>query len=130
MKNILGIDTRGEIATIFLADEIGNYQKISWKEKDLSQEIFLNLEKFLKKNDISLNVLKRVIVFEGPGRFTSLRTGINIANTLAFVFKIPLFGVRDKDLSEVFKNLSSLKKKDLVVPFYGKEPRITTPKSK
>jgi len=50
------------------------------------------IDKLLKKNNLTLEDVNEVEVFEGPGSFTGLRVGISIANALGFLLKIPVNG--------------------------------------
>lgn len=51
------------------------------------------LEEALKKAKISLTDIDAIAVTKGPGLQTSLLTGVNCANTLALLLKIPLIPV-------------------------------------
>lgn len=72
-------------------------------------DLLIAIDKLLKKANVSLKEIKNIKVKRGPGSFTSLRTGISIANALSYALAL-------KDL------------KDLDVPEYDKEPSITIPK--
>ena len=65
-----------------------------------SQACLILIEKILEKNNKSITNLKEIIVNKGPGSFTGLRVGISIANSLAYILKIPVNGKRVGDLEE------------------------------
>lgn len=76
--------------------------------------------------------IKGICVVAGPGSFTSIRTGVLIANLLAREWKLPLYGI---DAHEA-QNLDALTQKLLhgnippqayVKPEYDTEPNITLP---
>lgn len=63
-------------------------------EANARGESLLNvLENLLKKADVSLENVSRVLVLRGPGSFTGLRTGIAFCEGLCFTGKRELFGV-------------------------------------
>ena len=49
-----------------------------------SEVILLKLEELLKKNNVTVKDLELICVGTGPGRFTGIRVGLCIANTLAY----------------------------------------------
>ncbi len=90
------------------------------------------LADLLKKKGKKVNTLTGVCVVNGPGRFSFLRSGVILANTLGFALKIPIIGIYRDDFKTkndfIKKGLGKLKKQKkfvLVVPEYGKEPNIT-----
>lgn len=64
----------------------------------MSEKFLTQLDKFLKGNNTSLKNLLAIIVFQGPGSYTSLRIGISIANALAWSLSIPAFGIKGKNI--------------------------------
>jgi len=100
----------------------------------------LNLiDNLLKKNQLKLDNLRGILVVNGPGSFTSIRIGLAVANTLAYLLKIPAVGIKinefnltEKNINNLIKigrqKLSKIKKWQLVSPFYGKKPNITIAK--
>jgi tRNA threonylcarbamoyladenosine biosynthesis protein TsaB len=81
--------------------------------------------------------LKGIMVVKGPGSFTGLRIGITVANTMAFVLKIPVVGVAAGELKAMaaggIKKIKGsidgrLNQNSYVMPEYGAEPRITLKK--
>ena len=88
-----------------------------------------------------------IIVVSGPGRFSALRTGVTVANTLAWAADLPVRGLRGLEslgslqekeywaaaeelISKDIKDLDDQKKfGSFVVPEYGQEPNITLKKA-
>lgn len=102
-------------------------------EKDLLS----SLSELLKKKNKKVTILKGICVVTGPGRFSFLRTGIVLANTLGFALKIPVAGMFKDDfknknefIKKGLEKLKKIKKFTPVAPEYGKEPNITMPKNK
>lgn len=70
-----------------------------------------------------------IIVFRGPGSFTSLRIGITTANTIAYSQTIPIVGVEgDGWLQDGQARLTAGENDTQVLPHYGADPHITAPK--
>lgn len=68
-------------------------------------------------------------VFQGPGSFTGLRIGLTVLNTIADAQVIPIIGVTGDDWQEQALNrLRAGENDQMVLPFYGSEAHITTPR--
>ena len=115
---------------------IGNDDKLGLRiNKDFfiqySKNVKMNNEKlvseiynFLKTYDVTLDENFSVIVNQGPGSFSSIRTSLVVAKGLEISKKIKLFGFKNQDL-KVFdqKNVEKLVKnnlieKNLIKPIY------------
>ena len=115
---------------------IGNDDKLGLRiNKDFfiqySKNVKMNNEKlvseiynFLKTYDVTLDENFSVIVNQGPGSFSSIRTSLAVAKGLEISKKIKLFGFKNQDL-KVFdqKNVDKLVKnnlieKNLIKPIY------------
>ena|SRR3989344_5104494 len=87
------------------------------KETDkVSEFILLEIERLLKKSKIKLHDLEQISVNPGPGGFSSTRTGVAVANALAYALGIPV------------AESQSGKIKEMIVPKYDKQPNITKAK--
>lgn len=99
-----------------------------------SEKMIDELNKFLSEHKIYTNKIKGIIVVTGPGKFTSLRAGVSMANALAFSLKIPAVGIslNEANSSNNMFSVSEDKFKKIgehiIVPFYGQEPNITSKK--
>ncbi len=74
--------------------------------------------------------LKGICVVSGPGSFTAVRTGVLIANVLARLHRLPLYGVdasQAADLDGLFRDLAAgaVPASGYVAPVYSSEPNIT-----
>jgi len=77
------------------------------------------LNKMLLKSNLKLNDIKKIIVNNRGGSFTSLRIGIITANTLGFALNIPVVSSE----SELIKaNQADF---NVIKPIYDREPSIT-----
>ena len=61
--------------------------------KKISKQLFLDIEKLLQKNNLTLAGCSFFAANQGPGPFTTLRSIIASLNGLAFATKKPLIGV-------------------------------------
>lgn len=136
---ILFIDTTENITTIALGKEGKLVNYYTWDaEMKQSEQLLIEIDKLLSKNNVKLADLKGVIVAKGPGGYTGLRVGISVANGLAFGLEISIIGVRRvkgitgvKDIiNKGEKLLKKAKPGEFVVPIYPAPPKITWPKCK
>jgi len=140
---ILAIKTNDPTTEIILLDNFGKtVVKKTWESgKSLSDELLTKIEQII---DAKWDDLSGLIVFSGPGSFTGLRIGITTMNTLAYSLEIPIVGTNGKNwISDGLRYLlnETDKKESLpstfhpeglnsavVIPQYGAEPNISTPK--
>ena len=87
------------------------------------QELFAVHGKTLQK-DIS-----GIVVYQGPGSFTSLRIGITVCNTLAYAAPAPIVGTQgDSWREDGLARLNAQEDDKIAMPFYGAEAHITSPR--
>ena len=68
-------------------------------------------------------------VFKGPGSFTGLRIGITVMNSLAYANSLPVVGATGEDWQgEAIASLLGGVNDEIVLPEYGGEANITTPR--
>jgi tRNA threonylcarbamoyladenosine biosynthesis protein TsaB len=128
----LCIKTDSPEAEIYLSNS--NQQtvdSITWQaHRDLSNSLLPKIEAILKINKFDLQSIKGIVVYSGPGSFTGLRIGVSFANTLAYSLGVPVIGLNGIDWLAVGVDrlCSGIGSGDTVVPNYGSDARITTPK--
>ena len=92
-KIVLFIDTTNnkEMAVGLKIDgkEIVERQALDTRK---AQVVLPMLEMMLKQQNLKLKDLTAIEVNPGPGSFTGIRVGLSIANTLGFLFQIPVNG--------------------------------------
>ena len=119
---ILTIDTT-ENSELRISLNQGAKQLVLVKQptnRNQAEKLLPLIEKILIKQGLKLNSLKKIIVHNGQGSFTSLRIGIATANALAYALNIP---VQDN-----YNQNKTSKKIKLVVPKYAHAPDITKSK--
>ena len=99
-----------------------------------SEKLLFVIDKLFKKNKLKLSGLKGIIVINGLGSFTALRIAISVANTLGYVYKVPVIDylpLKDENINvdKVFtvksKELKRYKKTHLIMPVYERGANIT-----
>ncbi len=96
----------------------------------------LSIDAFFKKNTSSLDDVKRLIVVNGPGSFTSTRIITSIANAIIFSKKFPAITIENPEkvpledlIDEIKEKISNKQLKHYFIePFYNRPPHITMPK--
>lgn len=101
-----------------------------WQDdRTLAKGLLGYLDTNLRKHNKSWSDIEAIGVFEGPGSFTGLRIGITVMNTIADAQAIPIVGGRgDNWQADVLEKLANNQNHKIVLPFYGSEAHITTPK--
>lgn len=93
MNNILVIDTSSN-KEIKIGLRIDN--KPYWMRKKINKEkaqaILPLIDKILRKHKLTVGHVNAIEVNTGPGSFTGLRVGVAVANTLGWIFKVPVNG--------------------------------------
>jgi tRNA threonylcarbamoyladenosine biosynthesis protein TsaB len=104
---------------------------IEWEsQRRLADELLGRIRDLAKAQDKTINDLTGIVIYSGPGSFTSLRIGHTVANALAESLNIPIVGTQGDDWLEAGqKALSKAKAGEPVWPFYGAEANVTRPKA-
>ena len=92
--------------------------------KNNNENLVFEISKFLEKYKVCVDENFSIIVNQGPGSFSSIRTSIAVAKGLEISKKTKLFGFKNNDL-KIFdqKNVEKLIKnnlieKNLIKPIY------------
>lgn len=96
-----------------------------------SEQIFPRLSRLLDKAGAKLSDIGRVCVVPGPGSFSGTRTGVAVANTLAFALGIPVEEVAGETQIPALKSRPAPKSKvqSYAAPVYAGPPHLTKPKA-
>lgn len=136
---------------LLVSTELNSRFSVAVGDKEIKK--LKTIEKPFKQSELLLKTidglmktkeLAGVIVVQGPGEFSALRIGITTANALSFACQVPVVGVKlkkswlelteEEKIKQVWKaGLVKVKKgkaSEWVVPFYDKEPNITTKQRK
>lgn len=126
---ILLLDTSTPVCKLTFID--GDWRSDNeWQaDRTLAKNLLGYLHEKLGENNKTWTDISAIGVFEGPGSFTGLRIGVTVLNTIADAQNIPIVGGRGDDWqNEVLNKLNSGINEKIILPFYGSEARITTPK--
>jgi len=87
-------------------------------ERQQAEKLLPAIDKLIIKSGKKLKALKKIVVADQGGSFTSLRIGVLTANALAYALSIPVVGESGAKSQKRVAGLT------LVAPIYGAEPNI------
>jgi len=105
-------------------------KKIEWHaHRALATTIHHQINSLLTEQQISLDAVEGLLVYEGPGSFTGLRIGMSVANALRYSLTIPIQTAHGDDwLEKGVSKLLSGAQQEIALPRYGAGANITKPK--
>lgn len=126
---IVLIDTSTPVCYLSLVygDERYDYE---WQaDRTLARDLLAFLRDRLADHQMTCDDITGIGVYKGPGSFTGLRIGLTVMNTIADDRKIPIVGEAGEDwLDTSLARLRNDETDHIVMPEYGAEARITTPR--
>ena len=128
---LLGIKTDNPVAElVLLADDGKAIEKTTWQaDRTLARDLLKKINELLERQNSRFADLRGLFVYKGPGSFTGLRIGLTVMNTLAYSEHIPVVGTSGDDWVEGgTERLLAGDNDRVVLPEYGADARITTPK--
>jgi len=126
---ILLLDTSTPVCKVSLVDGDWRFDDEWESGRTLAKGLLGYLQDILTKNDKVWTDVSGIVGFKGPGSFTGLRIGLTVLNTFADSESIPIVGATGEDWQTVgLQRLSSGENDKLVMPEYGAEAHITTPR--
>lgn len=124
MSCILFVDVNKPLSLTFTLEGGGPVKKKVWRGRRLN--FLLCLDKFLKDNRLKLADLKGLVLVEGKGTFSGVRTGATILNAIHFVTGAPVAGLSDANLRQGgLERCFRQPRPGLIKPIYNGEPHIT-----
>lgn len=126
---IILLNTSTPICKLTFVDGDDRHDHEWSSDKTLAKGLLGYLDKQLKAHKKTWSDIAAIGVFKGPGSFTGLRIGLTVMNTIADAQEIPIVGAGGDDWREkVLAKLLAGKNEKIVLPFYGGEANITTPR--
>ncbi|AGL62030.1 hypothetical protein L336_0322 [Candidatus Saccharimonas aalborgensis] len=96
---------------------------------ELAKQMLGYLQSTLRTHSKDWDDITGIGVYRGPGSFTGLRIGLTVLNTLAHSKNIPIVGATgDAWQATCRKRLASGENDGIVLPEYGSEARVTSPR--
>ena len=123
MKSLI-IDAASEKIFFKIIDNNKTYTNDYENSRKNFDRFAILLFKFLEKKMINFDVIDKVLVNLGPGKFSSIRTSISTLKALNILYKFKIYGFSSKDVekSNYTRVLQLLKKgkliKNLIKPLY------------
>lgn len=126
---IVLLDTSTPICKLTFIDGDLRYDNQWQADRALAKGLLGYLDENLRKINKTWSDITSIGVFEGPGSFTGLRIGITVMNTIADSEGVPIVGGRGENWqNQILDKLKNHENEKLVMPFYGSEAHITSPK--
>ena len=91
MKNLI-IDTAGEYFLFKVITENKEYNIKHDNCRENFDELVSLIFNFLKENNVDLSEIDNVFINQGPGKYTSVRSGISIAKAIKISKNINIYG--------------------------------------
>lgn len=131
------IDTSGydkAVVSVVIAGKI--FERRFAARNNWSEKILPRIASLLKKSDVTQRQIRGIFVVTCPGSFSGTRTGVAVANALAFAWSVPVVavpaGTTAINIGKRLKSLAGFRasKQNFIRPLYSKAPHITRPKQR
>ena len=121
-KNLI-IDAANEKIIFKIIDQNKIYTNDHKNSRKNFDKFAIFLFKFLDKKMISFDLVDKVLINLGPGKYSSIRTSISTLKALNLVYKFEILGFYSKDVekydySRVLDLLKKGKLNNLIKPLY------------
>jgi tRNA threonylcarbamoyladenosine biosynthesis protein TsaB len=126
---ILLLDTSTPVCKLSLVDGDWRFDDHWDAGRTLAKGLLQYLENKLADCDKSWSDISGIVAYKGPGSFTGLRIGLTVLNTFADSEKVPIVGTTGETWQTIgLSRLEASENDQLVMPEYGAEAHITTPR--
>jgi tRNA threonylcarbamoyladenosine biosynthesis protein TsaB len=126
---IVLLDTSTPICKLSFVDGDWRYDDEWEANRELAKGLLGYLQSHLEENQKTWQDISGIVGFQGPGSFTGLRIGLTVLNTLADSLQIPIVGSTGEGWQQKgLERLESGENDKVVMPEYGGEANITTPR--
>ena len=126
---IILLDTSTAVCKLSFIDGDWHFHDEWESGRMLAKSLLGFLQNNLQQNNKTWADITGIVAFKGPGSFTGLRIGLTVLNTIADSESVPIVGtIGDKWQAVGLVRLERGDNDALVMPEYGREPRITVPR--
>jgi len=126
---ILLLDTSTPVCKVSFVDGDWRFDDEWESGRTLAKGLLGYLQTNMQQHDKTWTDISGIVGFQGPGSFTGLRIGLTVLNTIADSEAIPIVGATgDNWQTDGLARLSAGENDELVMPEYGAEAHITTPR--
>jgi tRNA threonylcarbamoyladenosine biosynthesis protein TsaB len=126
---ILLLDTSTPVCKVSFVDGDWRFDDEWESGRTLAKGLLGYLQDNLAENNKTWADISGIVAFKGPGSFTGLRIGLTVLNTFADSESVPIVGTTGEDWQKVgLERLTNGENDELVMPEYGAEAHITTPR--
>ena len=122
--NFLVIDGAQDKINFFSIYNNKSYHKSIEPSKNNNEKFSIMLFDFFDENSINPSKLNNILVNQGPGKFSCIRTSLAVAKALSVTKRLNLYGFSDIDVKDdSYKNVINLFQKggltkNLIKPIY------------
>ena len=121
-KNLI-IDAANEKIIFKIIDKNKTYTNEYDNSRKNFDKFAMLLFKFLDKKKVNFELVEKVMVNLGPGKYSSIRTSISTLKALNLIYKFKIYGFSSKDVekydySRVLDLLKKGKLNNLIKPLY------------
>jgi len=126
---ILLLDTSTPVCKLTLIEGDWRFDDEWEAGRTLAKGLLSYLSEHFEAHGKSWKDISGIVAFKGPGSFTGLRIGLTVLNTIADSEQLPIVGTTGDDWqSEGMSRIEAGENDTLVMPEYGAEAHITTPR--
>jgi tRNA threonylcarbamoyladenosine biosynthesis protein TsaB len=126
---ILLLDTSTPICRLSFVEGAWRFHDEWEAGRTLAKGLLGYIDDNLVKNNKTWTDITGIVALRGPGSFTGLRIGLTVLNTIADSESVPIVGTTGEDWQVTgLMRLEQTENDLLVMPEYGSEPHITSPR--
>ena len=90
--NFLSIDCSTDLGSLFIKVENKTFNKILQSDKYSNDLLMKQILDFFIENDLSFKDISEILVNQGPGNFSALRSSLATAKGISLAKNLKLFG--------------------------------------
>ena len=90
--NFLSIDCSIDLGSLFIKVENKTFNKILQSDKNSNDLLMKQILDFFIENDLSFSDISEILVNQGPGNFSALRSSLATAKGISLARNLKLFG--------------------------------------